>query len=695
MANLILFRPRADLDAERNLLDFIEFVRKNTVLGSKPQFDSPEWGVADVFPAEKGKSLWFYAVGNTAKRCRTKERPLSEPLASFAKAYLAQHHALNATRQTNLSRRLLPLRALEHVCHSEGGPYRISALNGEVFNRALEFMINRGHSPDAVYAGGKDLEEIATFLNENQLVSVPLQWKSYAETPTKLISGLGRAADVARANKLPSQAALDAIPQIFFKCASAPELDSFSIVSTGYCAILMSAPSRSNELLSQPVDFLVDNFSEANTGLGMRWWPEKGGTPLVKPVLEPMADVTRRAVSLLSVVTAQAREMALWYEQNPGKLYFYPDVAHLRGKEVLTMPELAQVLWGTNGCTDSASKFLKRHRLKEEPRSSQFGHYRVRLSEVERAIWSELPAGFPYFAPHRRYSEMLFLTVGASIRQGKQQQLRVVFSPITHSMIVSTLGSQLDRESIFDRHGFTESDGSPIKVKTHQFRHWLNTLAQLSGLSQLDIALWSGRKDVAQNRAYNHITAEQRLEMLRGVVGDSAKATGGLSSLPAVVPIARADYVAQKIPAAHVTDFGYCVHDFSMEPCQLHRDCMFCTEHVCVKGDKAAEARLVAKIAETARLLQEAHTALGDEHAGSDRWVSHNEDVLVRMRALQDLLNNPEIAPGAIIQMNNPDAPSRLKQALETRVRLPQTYPYGKPKDAEENETRIARLTRA
>lgn len=131
-----------------------------------------------------------------------------------------------------------------------------------------------------------------------------------------------------------------------------------------------------------------------------------------------------------------------------------------------------------------------------------------------------------------------------------------------------------------------------------------------------------------------------------------------------------------------------------MAPCQLHRDCMSCNEHVCVKGDKAAEERLAAKIAETRRLLDSARQAMQDEEFGADRWVQHNDEVLKRMQALLALLHDPAVAPGALIQMNNPDAPSRLREALESRVRLPQTYPYGLPRDADQNATRIAQLPR-
>ncbi|EKD74304.1 MAG: hypothetical protein ACD_45C00005G0009 [uncultured bacterium] len=43
-------------------------------------------------------------------------------------------------------------------------------------------------------------------------------------------------------------------------------------------------------------------------------------------------------------------------------------------------------------------------------------------------------------------------------------------------------------------------------IDTHQFRHLLNTMAQRDGLSQSEIARWSGRADIKQNRVYDHMS---------------------------------------------------------------------------------------------------------------------------------------------------------------------------------------------
>jgi hypothetical protein len=75
------------------------------------------------------------------------------------------------------------------------------------------------------------------------------------------------------------------------------------------------------------------------------------------------------------------------------------------------------------------------------------------------------------------------------------------------------LGSAIKhgKSSVFSRAGITLPDGSDVSLTTGVFRHTLNTMAQASGLEQVQIALWSGRADPAQNASYDHVPAEDLL----------------------------------------------------------------------------------------------------------------------------------------------------------------------------------------
>ena len=49
------------------------------------------------------------------------------------------------------------------------------------------------------------------------------------------------------------------------------------------------------------------------------------------------------------------------------------------------------------------------------------------------------------------------------------------------SDVLRLISAQKDKVSIFERFGYVEKDGAPIRVRTHQLRHYLNTLAQAGG----------------------------------------------------------------------------------------------------------------------------------------------------------------------------------------------------------------------
>lgn len=680
MSVVLTFRPRSELAAAQNLADFIALCRNNIqALNASAQFDKDRWDVSEFFPQErKAYAINFLRDG----------QPLMEPLGSFAKAFTAYRFHPAGGSITPVTNFVLCFKALDYACQVSTPPVEFGHITGHVFDMALSHACSKGKCKRRHATLAVCLRRIAEFLVENRLVAAPFAWVPPLRHFTPAVQLVGEQGDAARAKRLPSQAAIEAIPKIFHLCHEPGSTDDFAKLITSYCAVLMSNPSRASELLAQPVQIEVERFSEVSSGYGLRWWPKKGGKPLVKPILEPMIEPVKKALATLRSLSEPARQLARWYEENPSSMYLPADVAHLRGTDLLSVRDICLIFHGSyhRDRVGVVANWLRRHDIACEPSSeSTRGRRFYRFRDVEQAVLKTLPRGFPHFSPSRRYSEMLFLTLGESV-QRRNNDCRVVFSYVDYDQIVNGLSAIRGSKTIFSRYGLTEPDGSAIEVTTHQFRHWLNTLAQLAGLSQLDIALWSGRANVAQNAVYNHVTVEQRLELLRSYVGDTGRATGQLADDGLkVIPISRADYAAQKIPTAHVTDFGYCPHDFSMVPCQLHRDCLFCSEHICVKGDLAAEERLLAKLAETRRLLAAAQAACAEDEYGADRWVQHQQALVGRMHAMVTALQDPAIPSGALIQMTNPDAPSRLKVALDNRVRLGLAYPYGKPKDAEEN----------
>ena len=97
-----------------------------------------------------------------------------------------------------------------------------------------------------------------------------------------------------------------------------------------------------------------------------------------------------------------------------------------------------------------------------------------------------------------------------------------MFQAVAYSQIQTAFGAnaELNRSSVFARHEYMDNKGLPLSIGTHQFRHFLNTLAQTGGLSQIDIAKWSGRANIHQNAAYDHESGPELLDRMREALGD-------------------------------------------------------------------------------------------------------------------------------------------------------------------------------
>lgn len=337
---------------------------------------------------------------------------------------------------------------------------------------------------------------------------------------------------------------------------------------------------------------------------------------------------------------------------------------------MLTMDEVRQILFLYCNNRNSARQWCLEN---EVPLTKEGRLLQARFSDVEKAAVALLPPGFPFLNEELglKYSEALIL-----VRRNELHPARATFNsviePVNVNQVNSALGARSEHgfESMFDRLGFKESDGSPVEMTTHQFRHYLNTLAQAGGLSQLDIAKWSGRVDIRQNEAYDHVSADEMVAKIRLSIGVESKMFGPLAKLPKNIPISRDEFARLKIPTAHTTDFGFCVHDYTMMPCEQNADCINCNEHVCVKGDEHKAAMVKRRLEEAQDLLERAKAAMADGYYGADRWMEHHQKTVVRLTQLAAILDDPSVPAGSIIQLADIPTVTYVQQAVEDRAAL-------------------------
>lgn len=660
-ADICIFTPKAELDASANLAAFVVTCRSQlTVFGADLRFEDIAWDVTEAVQLKghgKKRVRIFFSTQETVDDSIPIQ--MAEPFASFAKAYVRYMQGMRPTK--NPSFRVAALRALDASLR-EGGHSDPIQVDGDTFNRAARIIAER-LSRATAYRVGAQLEVLADFMSQHRLTVVPLSWRSSIKRPIDSVR-VGQEFDKRRTEKMPSLAALEALPRAFHMA-----IQPRDVLYSAIAAILCSAPDRISEVLLLAENCEVhDETSAGEEAYGLRWWPAKGAEPMVKWIIPTMVPVVAEAIARIRRLTEESRRIARWYESNPKKLYLPPELEHFRTKELLTMDELCQLLFVDTDDRKVVRQWCTRNAV---PLMKHGGQPEVHFVDAERAVVADLPAGFPVLNAegHLNYSEALVVLRRNELHPRKATY-RCIIDTVTINQVNTGFGSRSQHgfESMFDRLGFSEPDGSPIRVTTHQFRHYLNTLAQVGGMSQLDIAKWSGRVDIRQNEAYDHVSADQMVAKIRQSIGNESQMFGPLANLPKNIPISRDEFARLKIPTAHTTDFGFCVHDYTMMPCEQHADCINCNEHVCVKGDEHKAAMVKRRLAEARELLARAEAATSEGYYGADRWMEHHQKTVARLTQLVEILDNPSIPTGSVIQLADVPVVSRgIEQALEDR----------------------------
>ena len=646
-APVLNFTPCAELEPSANLEAFVQICRDSEVLSAKAQFDKNVWEVGYL----KGQNKVHRAVFSTLE-ASSKGEPtpsLPDPFLDFAKATLVYLHDKRAVKSQSM--RIAALRCLEASLRESSKGSRPTAVEEMVLDSAVE-LAKKQVSPGVAYRIAGQIEYIAEFMRTKGFIPLRQRWTHGLKKPQELGSRISEEALTARQKKLPSVATLRALGAIFYVA-----IEPADVLVSSNTALMLCAPERINELLRLRRNCLVEGDGEYRGKLGLRWSGSKGFENTTKWLPTEMVPIARQAVANIIQVTAPAQKLVAWYTANPKKLYLHEGVAHLRNAKILTLEQIGLILWGDETMKGPATLWAQNTNTlpKQSLGGQRIGFF---FDDVEHAVLAMLPATFPFMpgAP-----DLICQDSMAIMRTNELHSVRAtylcMFTCVDYTAITSRFGAYDDRKSIFERFGYFEDDGSSITLQSHSLRHYLNMLAQTGGLSSTEIALFSGRKDVRQNRAYDHMTSDE----VQAPISQALK-SGFTSELEPVFGLAlnlitRSEFKSLGLTAAHTTDFGWCAHDFASEPCQMYRDCINCEEQDCIKGETQKEANLQMLKTETEYLLKQAKEALSDEEYGADTWVGHQTATLERVNAILSILEDPAVPMGARIRLGVSNAP--------------------------------------
>ncbi|MFY0729647.1 integrase [Pseudomonas sp. NFX15] len=651
MTEIFHFAARSGLTARQNVSDFIELCRSHFP-GSSEEWSSLHW-----------PGISFSKLGTYPRLVNLGEARLSDDFVDFAKSWISYRQVHRPKKMYTYE--MLALRAVERALLESTTTAEIWRCNIRVMDDAA-IIVRNNFSHSTAYSGGLVLEQFADFLSSHRLAKDNLKdWRSPIPRYEQRGIQLGEDGNAHRNKRLPKDAALYAVAEIFAGNPQSPR----DILTTSFVAMLMCAPSRGSEILSLPItaevgpgDLGVDWKEDGPTPYGWRFYSAKNFEGDIKWIPESMVEIAKTAFNRIKELTEPGRQLAKWVENNPNKFYRHDTCPDVDEDQPLTKVQAAMALgFNPDSCQYDVPKYLAGRGL-----ATHNGAHTLR--SLWSYVMSRLPKDFPWLDKERRvrFSEALFCSLKSqaeSCRVTNPVEFRILkLYFFLNELAPSKSGGH---QSIFDRHGYVGGDGQRLRLTTHQPRHLLNTSAQRGGLPQDEIAKWSGRANPAQNRVYNHLSDAETISVIR----DQLQSASPPPSVEVVKlnnsPVSAEQFLSNRIPAVHVTEFGFCVHDFVIMPCVKYRDCINCTEQICVKGDQAKLDRLKLRLSRLKTVLALAMAEAEEPAVGSDRWITHHQKTITHLEELIGHLSNEQLPDGSLVRLAGSDF-SHIQRALSS-----------------------------
>ena len=613
-------------------------------------------------------------------------------ILEFAKAYVKYQRIKSKLKTQDTIR---SIRAIEQICLDRYGEVDLTKLVIADFDLAAE-NAKENYKASSAYHVGRHLKILLDFLRQLKILALP-DWKSPIKKPSEKSIVLDAESEEHRASKLPDEDAIFALADIFSRKDS--ELSDRDIFVTSAVSLLLAAPERASELfflkhnciheeevqtLSKSSLGLIADDSNIEKVLGIRWYAQKNYGHDIKYIPSAMIPTVKRAIERLITMSEKPRYLAYLLETSEKfpRHELCPDVADnklLSCVEVLRAMGFDESLYSTTrNARMAALSFLRVRGIPSED-------YVVSLEDLNKILRSRLPKGFPYVpfstgnGVQVKWSEALF----CCFRNQFHSYYATIFSElwIPH---IDTLNEGLSPtkkkkkgsdelanvQSIFQRWGYGD-----YSVTTHQFRHLLNTIANTNGMDSMLLAKWSGRADMKQNRVYDHTSVEDRnfslIEMQKNEVGKVN--TDSTFTFQIATPRTLQELNTKTTLSMHTTEFGFCTHSYIDEPCLKYRNCLNCTEHVCIKGDEEKKKRLQDRLRKEKILWAKDKEAVSKNVTGATVWLGTRELTIKRCEQLIALLDDPNILDGTPLSLPPSEDVTHLDLAYQKagRKRIP------------------------
>lgn len=710
MDNVVIFKPRHELEYEKNTYEFIELCRRLPPLNSQYDYESAYWNGVGNFTK--------FGVSN---QDRDPINQLDNSVMPFAKAYVVYGYG----SKSSILMKFYAIRALTESCMQRHGKVDFTTLTSSDFDLAAQ--ISREFlGAGAAYQAGLGLKKLLEFLIENKMMK-SFVWKSPIKKPVD--NPIGEKGDEIRQKKMPDERAIMALASI--SAAKTEDLSPRDIFTTSTMTLLMSAPSRGSEPFYLKADAIhqermkitkaltigmseddiknlvaldsnpqIQQISEVTfdeSGFinlrGLKWFSGKGYGYENKWLPTVMIEAVMIAIERLKTLSSDARNFAKLLESSTEfpRHKLCPNVPE---DKLLTADEAAYALGLDLSIYDAPKRLAASRKAFLKRKGVSTDDYQVTLKDLNIIVRNSLPKGFPYIPFKKgmghvklKWSEALYAAYANTFTTQKPICYTELAIPTINTLNEdlaptkkksrTTGKEQKGTWSIFQRWNYGD-----LSMTSHQLRHMLDTIAAVNGMEGDLRAKWAQRSDPKHNRYYDHTTPEEYgadfLEERERQLAVTNEASNHQIQVQVATPRTIQELNTKASLTAHTTEFGICITSYLSEPCTKYRDCINCSEHVCVKGDDDKCDRIRERLKREEKLLKQDEKAVKDRIQGAQQWFERRQKTVERCRELIKMMDDPSIEDGALIKLSSVDDVSLLDRAMDAngKKRLPEIKNY-------------------
>lgn len=574
----------------------------------------------------KGKRFRLtFSLTHSRSGKRKSATPFSRRFSDLLKAFLTVSFIENRVGYGPQHTMLTAARYLYPVLLAKNGD--ILTLNQADFQQAASELRAR-EAASTCYRIGKSLELISKMMDRFRLTSVPIEFKSpFKRTAT---SDPLSERSIDRASKLQlKEEVLEGIVQL----NSIIPLKHPDRLIIEILKLFLFTGMRASEVLTLGSDCLVCKEEDGEEFVCLKYYPAKGGhkTTRTRWFGDLSGKLIKQCVTRILEITEEPRKVASWLLENEGKTFIRTMIPGPEGRK-LCLSEL-QGVFGT--CESGLSKYLHAREIKP-PRT---------ISSFDEAFCLNFEDRYTFVDMKTGYKLLLDKTLLINFKDQYNYHVtkKYLVEPITDGQLQVYFNGKPGKyptPSLFERYNLRNRQGKPLRVSSHMFRRFLNTMYNEGGVPITMLTKIFGRANKKDTLAYLYTTPKKRTEEAREMFrkGDII---GPKADIAKSIPISKRDsFIDTVVESVHHLGHGFCSHDWSTLPCEKHLQCAAnCVDFHVRKDDPNGRKYLLQQKKMALEALSSAKVEDADRTVGARNHVKHYETIL---KSVESLLSRME-----------------------------------------------------